>query len=134
MSPRRSVPDLQNYSVYAECRGKYARPPPIARPQNVEVDPEIRLSRRSSLPPGSKASSRKSELPQKSVVNEPNNPEEQEVNQDDSASQKSFVTTSSQKKYIEELEGLLKEERMKRIQAENSIKQNAWIFNSISLS
>ena len=52
-----------------------------------------------------------------------NSDDEHSKEEADRVTEVSFKTTSSQKKYIEELENLLKEERMKRIKAEDKLQR-----------
>jgi hypothetical protein len=70
---------------------------------------------------------------QREHVDEENNEEENskdygeedkdKVDELDGRSQASWITTSSQRRYIQELENLLKEERVKRLKAEEAVKK-----------
>jgi hypothetical protein len=178
--------DLRNLNVYAEVRGKYARPPPpnykpyeiplltpkentlLSRPLTADTLRSKSISNSKPLPQ-QPVSEKKKEItpyrkkyrsvqpnPDLKATNEPNrlvieHPEDlnqnhidndlnyPESNQDDNDqgientekkennleknSQFSELTTTSQRKYILELEGLLREERFRRIKLEEFLRK-----------
>lgn len=181
--------DLRHLNVYAEVRGKYARPPPanqqkteiplltpkensiISRPStagslrprshsykqgpsNVQPAPKIEekhqiqpyKKRYRSVNPSETSKSRnidrisfekheevpeehlKSEVNQSLELQEDNEElvdhvEDLQENPEDFRDRGSQITTSSQRRYILELESLLREEKMKRYQLEESLKK-----------
>jgi len=182
--------DLRHLNVYAEVRGKYARPPPanqqkteiplltpkensiISRPStagslrprshsykqspsNVQPAPKTEekhqvqpyKKRYRSVNPSETPKSRQidrvsfekhEEAPEANLKkNEPDHSEglqedydelldqveDLQDNPEDFRDQGSQITTSSQRRYILELESLLREEKMKRYQLEESLKK-----------
>lgn len=180
--------DLRHLNVFAEVRGKYARPPPanqqksdipllapkensiVSRPstsgslrprshsykqspstlpqptKNAEKQPQPYKKRYRSV---TQSETPKSQLidrisfekrEEKPVgeanlspdIHEDNNDEDEEVadqvgeleeNPEDFRDKGSQITTSSQRRYILELESLLREEKMKRFQLEENLKK-----------
>ena len=164
--------DLRAINVYAEVRGKYARPIPVLNNYNLaqKLLPQENngvsrpstagsyVSVRPAVRPASKPEPESPELPKRSLPEEARKPrptsvalsmaeevsqkeevlqkEEQPAEEceevaepeevdEEKQSERSWVTTSSHRQYIQELEEMLRNERMRRIQAEQALSRQS---------